>query len=662
MVIESIGAYLPEKAVTTQEIVAGCARPLRFPLERMSGIQSRRVAGGEEFSVDLARKAALDCLARSRHSRDDVDLLICCNISRLDAPSLTSFEPSTAARLRGELNLDRAATFDVNNACAGMFTGLYVAAAFLETGAVRNAMIVSGEYISHLSETAQREIDGFLDPRLACLTLGDAGAAVMVTRTDAGHAGFREFDLYTLGRYANYCIGQESERSPGRAIMLTDAVKLSAVLVKEAVAHGIHVQRRGGWPPDGFDYLIPHQTSRTTLQDAARETNRLYEREVWNTSNVVNNVQHRGNTASTSHFVAVMDWIQSGRLQAGDHVVFSITGSGVTIGTAAYSFDDLPDRLRNGTPPDEAARPPAAQRSMVRPAARRARIRAATALVPMSPEESSFDLAGRAGAEALRVAQCAATDVELLIHTGIYRTGFLCEPAVAALVAGKLGMNDDVPAASERKTLALDLLNGATGFLNACEAATRFVESGKCGTAMIVASEIENNDGREGCDVSGVCAGASAFVVEDGHDGEGFGGFLFRNFPDLIDEWTARAGDDPRSVMHFHRGPRLQESLLERFPPVVDELLAARGLRIDDIARILPPQLSPAFVASFADRLGVPRDRVVDASDAKGDWFTSSLPRGWLRAHELAPPRRGDVWLLVTAGSGLQIGCALYHF
>ena len=55
MLIESLGVYLPPKVVSTDEILSGCKIDLRFPLERVTGIRYRHVAGDNEFSVDLAR-------------------------------------------------------------------------------------------------------------------------------------------------------------------------------------------------------------------------------------------------------------------------------------------------------------------------------------------------------------------------------------------------------------------------------------------------------------------------------------------------------------------------------------------------------------------------------------------------------------------------------
>ena len=44
--------------------------------------------------------------------------------------------------------------------------------------------------------------------------------------------------------------------------------------------------------------------------------------------NTINNLANRGNTATTSHMVAMWDNILDGNIQAGDNIVFGITGSG----------------------------------------------------------------------------------------------------------------------------------------------------------------------------------------------------------------------------------------------------------------------------------------------------------------------------------------------
>ncbi|MFZ1174724.1 MAG: amino acid adenylation domain-containing protein, partial [Mycobacterium sp.] len=51
-VIESLGVYLPARAVSTETVMAECAKEIRIPLQRLTGIKNRRVAGEDEFSID----------------------------------------------------------------------------------------------------------------------------------------------------------------------------------------------------------------------------------------------------------------------------------------------------------------------------------------------------------------------------------------------------------------------------------------------------------------------------------------------------------------------------------------------------------------------------------------------------------------------------------
>ncbi|MFT5129449.1 MAG: 3-oxoacyl-[acyl-carrier-protein] synthase III, partial [Rhodothermales bacterium] len=59
-VIESLGVYLPPKEVTTKEILRACKQKIFLPLQRLTGIKSRRMAGDDEFAIDLAERAIIE--------------------------------------------------------------------------------------------------------------------------------------------------------------------------------------------------------------------------------------------------------------------------------------------------------------------------------------------------------------------------------------------------------------------------------------------------------------------------------------------------------------------------------------------------------------------------------------------------------------------------
>jgi 3-oxoacyl-[acyl-carrier-protein] synthase III len=660
--IESLGVYLPPRQVSTEEIVAGCVSPPRFPLERMTGIRSRHVAGDTEFAIDLAQRAVTRCLEGSRYAPDEVDIVVSTSIARCDGPGLRiSYEPSTALELVRRCGFHRAIAFDVGNACAGMFTGIAIVDALIDAGVVRCGLVVSGEYISHLGWTAQREIRDNLDVRLACLTLGDSGAAVLLEPAGPGR-GFDAVELATFGAHARYCMAYPTKEPHGGAIMLTDALKLSEAATRHGALHALETLERAGWPADGFDHLILHQTSSTALAGAMREINRLFGRSVCHPANTVDNLAQRGNTATTSHFVALADLLAAGKVQRGDRVIFAVSASGLTVGTALYTFDELPA--------DGAARariPPAApaRRAGPRPPARPIRIAAVGATLAGSADEAeTLLLLRRAGEACLAEWPGGREEIDLLIHAGVYRTDYVSEPAIASLLAGDLGLNAVLASESLRRTLAFDVFGGAVGFLHACHVSAEMIRTGRAARAMVVASEVENNAVRFPGELLGLEPAGSALILEaEAVGGAGFGAFRFQTFPQYADSLrTICTNRDGTTYLEIRRHPDLACHYLAAVPVVVRELLAAEGIEPARIAVVLGPQISADFTEALAGALGVAPARLVTARPDARDLFTSSLPFAFRRVRDDRLAAAGDLGLIVAAGSGLQVGCALYRF
>jgi amino acid adenylation domain-containing protein len=663
-VIESIGTYLPSEVVSTDSVLAGCATEIGIPLERLTGIKNRRMAGQGEFSIDLARQAVADCLARSSYGPEDIDLVISCNISRCDGPGHKFvYEPSTAARLRHQCGLANALAFDVTNACAGMFTGITVADAFLQTGLVRRAMVVSGEYITHLTETAQKEIQGPTDPRLACLTLGDAGAAVILERGPNSRVGFHDIDMATLGRYSSLCVAKASDGPAGGAIMLVDSIAATAVAVKRSVPYVAAVMKRHGWRPDHCDHIVMHQTSEASLNDAVVAVNRMFGHTVAHPGNVIANLAERANTASTTHFVALDDHIRGNRIRSGDNVVFGISGSGQTVGAALYTFDDLPDRLRRGSNGHRGRSLSIGEPSPEPPAAPRVRIEGVgTAPARQSAPRRVVDLAVQAATACLDQSGLDRAELGLMIYSGVYRDDFISEPAIAALVAGELGVNDDIESPDGRKTIAFDVLNGAVGFLNACQVGVQMIGAGKAEHAMVVAAEIENNTTEGGHPLYGLLEAGSAVILGPADGPAGFGQFVFHHHPEYSGALaTYFQHRDGQSWLQIDRDPNLSAHYLDCIPPAVEELLKLEELDPSDIAAVFPPYMCSADRTELAARLRIPSSRFVDLP-ADTDPFSSSVAYGLQHAWRNKLVKPGDIGLIVSVGSGVQVGCATYRF
>lgn len=665
-IIESIGIYLPPQSESTSDVLMGCKNKIQFPLENITGIKTRHVAGEKEFSIDLAMNAITDCLAKSKYNPTDIDLLICCNISRYDGLGLLSFEPSTSIKLRQHFGFTNAIVFDITNACAGMFTGICIVNAFLKAGAIRRGMVVSGEYITHLTRTAQKEIESFLDTRLACLTLGDAGAALILEKGSENQTGFQEIELQTFGGYSQYCIAKASEQSG--MIMYTDSVKLTDVAVKSGAKHSINMLEQAGWSPESFQHLIMHQTSSMTLNSAKREINRLMNKKICHDDNSINNLEHRGNTASTAHFIALADQIRNNKINTGDKIVFSISASGLTIGTALYVFDDLPDRLRLMESQQSGKQKESTIKNLnavTNPNTIRIRIESAgTIPIGAIVKKDSMEMLYRASTSCLKKSSYESSEIGLLIYSGVYRSGYLMEPAYAALLAGELGMNARVSESDNTKTLAFDIFNSSVGFLNACHVAQQMIAAGNSKTVMIVASEIENNADSFPDKLVGICETASALILDAPlTNNKGFARFLFNYHEKSLNAYTSYyKPEDANPYLHVAKDSNLESMYIEYILPAVHELLQKEGLDLNSIDKIFPPQISSDFISLLSEKLNVTRGKFIDVVGDGPDLFSSSLSYAFEYAVENELVKPGDTGLMIAVGSGIQVGCAIYYF
>jgi 3-oxoacyl-[acyl-carrier-protein] synthase III len=665
-IIESFGVYLPQKTVSTREILKGCKKRVHIPLERLTGIRSRRMAGDTEFSIDLAKKAIEECLGYSKYKPGHIDLLICCNISRCDGPLRFTFEPNTSVRLKKHFGFDNALIFDVSNACTGLWTGISIADALLNLGIIHCGMVVSGEYITNLAQTAQKEIKGVRDKRVACLTLGDAGAALILERAKDNTTGFHEIDLYTVGRYSPHCTAVATDQEHGGAILLTDTFKLTAVNIKHAIMHADYTRKRIGWPPDAFQHLIMHQVSKISLDGAMRKINKLYNKNICNEKNVINNLTERGNTASTSHMVALKDWILKNRIKSGDKILFSIFGSGLTIGTAFYTLDDLPERMQRK---EVSTQKPRQIHPLPSPGFRVESVGTIGTTVTIPGRKDikgdSLELAKIAAEECLEQSSYKRGDIDLLIYAGVYRKDFMCEPAIAALLAGELNLNADIQSPAQKKTFAFDIFNGGVGFLNACYVAGRMIRAKKLTNAMIITSEIENNAKVFPEKQLGIRETASALILEQTgiENGAGFGQFVFDYMTDYLDAFCSQlAWKNGKAYLDFNRDPDICDYYIKCIPVTVHKLLGSQGLDISQIKVIFPPQISSSFILKLSDQMNLPKNKFVDIAPDGKDLFTSSMPYAFQYAMEHDLVVEGDVGLIINTGSGIQVGCALYYF
>ena len=334
---ESLGVKLPERRLTTDELLARLRHHPHIELERLTGIRERRVCSPGEDSYTLALAAARDCLARSAHPASALDMVICPSITRYDGGPSYRFEPPFSLSIKEAIGAHRAQHLDLGNACAGMLTSVFLLDDLIRRGVIERGMVVSGENISGLGDNAAHDIRSVFSNQLASLTLGDAGAAVIVERAPPGTPGIVLAGFTTIAEHSRLCVGFPAPTRPG-AQMFTEARAIHRVAMEDAPPLVEQMLEGSGLALRDIDWCIPHQTSARAIR-AGEKT--LAERFGGGPRHMVVNIEEMGNTASTTHFVALHRYLTEKRFAAGDKVMLLSLASGLEIGVIVLVMDEL---------------------------------------------------------------------------------------------------------------------------------------------------------------------------------------------------------------------------------------------------------------------------------------------------------------------------------
>jgi len=255
------------------------------------------VSIGDEDSYTLAISAAFDCLAHANRSAQSVDAVISCSITKFHDGLTQWLEPTMSGAVAEAVGADKAMTFDVSNACAGMLTGVTIANNWIRQGNIERALVVSGEYISQLGQNAAQHIRTIMSNELASLTLGDAGAALLLERAPAGSAGITLAGFTTVADYSRLCLAYPKGHDPA-ARMFTDSRAIQRAAIANTPLLLQEVLEAAGISLHDIDHVITHQTSARAIRKGMKEI--VAELGEGPRHDAVITVDRYGNTASTT--------------------------------------------------------------------------------------------------------------------------------------------------------------------------------------------------------------------------------------------------------------------------------------------------------------------------------------------------------------------------
>ncbi|WP_028008593.1 beta-ketoacyl-ACP synthase III [Solimonas flava] len=273
-----------------------------------------------------------------------------------------------------------------------------------------------------------------------------------------------------------------------------------------------------------------------------------------------------------------------------------------------------------------------------------------------APDEKTSDLALNAARQALDAAGIEASEIDLIVVATT--TPDMMFPSTAALLQHKLGI---------KGCAALDVQAVCTGFVYALAIADKFVSSGQCKCALVVGAEVFSRlldwSDRRTCVLFGDGAGAVVLKRSDTpgilsthlHADGSQSGIL--NVPGSVHN-----GEIHGRAFVYMDGPAVFKFAVKVLDEVCREALDANGLKGSDLDWLVPHQANIRIIQATADKLGLPRERIVTTVERQGNTSAASVPLALDAAVRDGRIQRGHKVMLEAVGGGMTWGAALLVF
>jgi 3-oxoacyl-[acyl-carrier-protein] synthase-3 len=322
--ITGLGCHVPERVVTNDDLAELMDTSDEWIRER-TGIRERRFAAAEEALSDLALPAARQALEEAGIDGSQVDLLIVATVT----PDMAF--PATATILADQLGAHDAAAYDLSAGCTGFMYALAQGYGMLAGGLAHRVLIVGGDVLSKIMD---------LSDRSTAVLFGDGAGAVVLERVaDGGFLGFELGadgsggpQLYLPGGGSRAPVSEKSlaERLHFVRMNGREVFKFATrVLVSSAESVLAECDRT----VDDIDVYVPHQANVRIIEHARQKLGIPQEK-------TVIDVDRYGNTSSGSIPLALADAKADGRLEAGQLVLMTGMGAGLTWGSGLIQWTD----------------------------------------------------------------------------------------------------------------------------------------------------------------------------------------------------------------------------------------------------------------------------------------------------------------------------------
>jgi 3-oxoacyl-[acyl-carrier-protein] synthase-3 len=287
----------------------------------------------------------------------------------------------------------------------------------------------------------------------------------------------------------------------------------------------------------------------------------------------------------------------------------------------------------------------------------------------VEPGVGTSELATEAARRAFEKSGTDKSEIDLIIAATLSPDHYF--PGIGVQVQAKLDLGP---------IGAIDIRNQCSGFIYALSVADQYIRTGTYKKILLVAAEVQStnlNYSDEGRDMAVLFGdGAAALILEpnDRDDGRGIlSTHLFADGRHVTDLWLEKPSclDKPcvtedmaraKKFFPYMDGKNVFKNASARMPEAVRAALQHNGLKVEDIALLIPHQANDRISQMVAHSLKIPLDKVMRNIHKYGNTTAASIPIALDEALQEGRIRPGDVVALTAFGSGYTWASALLRW
>lgn len=302
------GASVPQKILTNADLEKMVETNDEWITVR-TGIKERHILEKGEKILDHIVKSSQTACESAKFDPSKLDFVINATLSPDRISPAEAFEVAKALNVSGS-----SFCFDLNAACSGLLYGMAVAESLLQTRDISYGLVTSGEQLTRTADYTDRN---------SCILFGDGAAAFLMTNDNPEHVILHSeigadpamAEEVHVGGIADLLenTGDYYFRQNGKGVFKFAVGKIKEMYEK--------VPQKAGIDPKRIKYFIPHQANMRILDCACKEM-------VENGTEIINNIEHFGNTSSASIGIAFAENYH--RFQKGDLILMTGFGAGLS--------------------------------------------------------------------------------------------------------------------------------------------------------------------------------------------------------------------------------------------------------------------------------------------------------------------------------------------